>query len=68
MDQLLAFLALGAVVAMGVGLLAIRWTALAVVRQHFWKFAFYVIALGLVVLVVLLTGGGEPVTPAGAGG
>ncbi len=46
-------LAMGALVAMGVGLLAIRWTALAVVRQHFWKFAFYVVAAGLVTLGVL---------------
>ncbi|MBD3219717.1 undecaprenyl-diphosphate phosphatase [bacterium] len=46
-------LALAALVAFLVGLLAIRWTALAVVQRHFWKFAFYVIPLGLVVLVVL---------------
>ncbi len=46
-------LALGALVALAVGLLAIRWTALAVVQQHFWKFSFYVIPLGLVVLAVL---------------
>jgi undecaprenyl-diphosphatase len=48
----------GLVVAAGaaflVGLLAIRWTALAVVQKHFWKFAFYVIPVGLVALVLLL--------------
>lgn len=43
-----------AAVSFIVGLLAIRWTALAVVRSHFWKFAFYVIPLGLVTLVVLV--------------
>ena len=47
-------LVLGAVVALAVGLLAIRWTALAVVQRHFWKFAFYVVPLGLVTLAVLL--------------
>lgn len=48
-------LVLGALTALAVGLLAIRLTALAVVRRHFWKFAFYVLPLGVVVLV--LTGG-----------
>jgi undecaprenyl-diphosphatase len=47
-------LVLSALVALLVGLLAIRWTALAVVQRHFWKFAFYVIPLGLVVLGVLM--------------
>jgi undecaprenyl-diphosphatase len=40
-------------VAFGVGLLAIRWTALAVVQAHFWKFGFYCLALGVGVLVFL---------------
>ena len=47
-------LILGAVVAFVVGLLAIRWTRLAVIQQHFWKFAFYVLVLGTVALIVLL--------------
>lgn len=42
-----------AVVAFFVGLLALRWTALAVVKAHFWKFGFYCLVLGGVVLVVL---------------
>ncbi|MEZ4388439.1 MAG: undecaprenyl-diphosphate phosphatase [Candidatus Krumholzibacteriia bacterium] len=50
-------LGLAAVLAFVVGLLAIRWTALAVVQKHFWKFSFYVIPLGLVVLGVLLGAG-----------
>jgi undecaprenyl-diphosphatase len=45
-------LAAAAVAAFAVGLLAIRWTALAVVQRHFWKFAFYVIPLGVLVLVL----------------
>jgi len=48
-----AGLALAAVAAFLVGLLAIRWTALAVVQRHFWKFAFYAIPLGVVALLVL---------------
>ena len=43
-----------ALVAFGVGLLAIKWTTLAVVQRHFWKFAFYCLALGIVVLAILL--------------
>jgi len=43
-----------ALVAFGVGLLALRWTALAVVRAHFWKFSIYCVAVGLIALVVLL--------------
>lgn len=50
-------LILAAAAAFAVGLLAIRWTALAVVQRHFWKFAFYVIPLGLIVLVVLWRAG-----------
>lgn len=42
-----------AVVAFFVGLLALRWTALAVVQAHFWKFGFYCLALGVVLLIVL---------------
>lgn len=45
-----------AVVAFLVGLLAIRWTALAVVQSHFWKFSFYCAGLGLVSLLVLKMG------------
>ncbi|MCP4571931.1 MAG: undecaprenyl-diphosphate phosphatase [bacterium] len=45
---------LAAAAAFGVGLLAIRWTALAVVRAHFWKFSFYCLAVGAVALGVLL--------------
>lgn len=41
------------VLAFTMGLLAIRWTALAVVQSHFWKFGFYCLALGIVVLIVL---------------
>ena len=46
-------LTFGALVAFGVGLLAIRWTALAVVQRHFWKFAYYCLGLGLFVLAAL---------------
>ncbi len=42
-----------AVVSFAVGLLAIRWTALAVVQSHFWKFSFYCVAVGIVSLVIL---------------
>ena len=44
---------LAAVAAFAVGLLAIRWTALAVVQAHFWKFSVYCLVLGVVVLAVL---------------
>ncbi len=46
-------LALAAFTAFVVGLLAIRWTALAVVQRHFWKFALYCLPLGVVALVLL---------------
>jgi len=46
-------LVLAAAAALLVGLVAIRLTALAVVQKHFWKFAFYVIPVGLIVLIVL---------------
>ena len=42
-----------AVVAFGGGLLAIRWTALAVVQAHFWKFSVYCLAVGLTALFIL---------------
>jgi undecaprenyl-diphosphatase len=48
-----AGLLVGALVAMGVGLIAIRLTALAVIKRHFWKFAFYVLPLGAATLVVV---------------
>lgn len=40
-------------VAFAVGLLAIRWTALAVVQAHFWKFGFYCLAVGTAVIIFL---------------
>jgi undecaprenyl pyrophosphate phosphatase UppP len=46
-------LAVAAAVAFLVGLVAIRWTARAVIQDHFWKFCFYCLVLGLVVLWVL---------------
>jgi undecaprenyl-diphosphatase len=46
-------LLLGAGVAFLVGLFAIRLTALMVVQKHFWKFAFYVIPLGLIAFFLL---------------
>ncbi len=48
-----AALAAAAVVAFAVGLLAIRWTALAVVQAHFWKFSGYCLVVGVVALLVL---------------
>ncbi len=41
-----------ALVAFAFGLLAIRLTALAVVKSHFWKFALYCMPLGLLVLYI----------------
>ncbi|MFH1841714.1 MAG: undecaprenyl-diphosphate phosphatase [bacterium] len=49
-------LVLAAVAAFGVGLLAIRWTAQAVVARHFWKFCFYCLILGAVVIFVVGNG------------
>ncbi len=46
-------LVMAAVVSFVVGLLAIRWTALAVVQAHFWKFSFYCVAAGLVAFAIL---------------
>ena len=37
-----------------VGLLALRWTALAVVQAHFWKFGFYCILVGLITILILV--------------
>ena len=51
--QAVAALVAAAVVAFGVGLLAIRWTALAVVQAHFWKFSGYCLVVGVVALLVL---------------
>ncbi len=45
-----------AIVSFAVGLLAIRWTALAVVQSHFWKFSFYCLLVGLVSILVLKIG------------
>ncbi len=50
----LGLLALAALAAFGVGLLAIRWTALAVVQSHFWKFSIYCLVAGLVAFSILL--------------
>ena len=58
-------LALAAVVAFGVGLVAIRWTTMAVVQKHFWKFSVYVLVLGAVVVALVLAGV-VAVTPAAA--
>ncbi len=45
---------LGAAMAsFAVGLLAIRWTALAVVQAHFWKFGFYCIVAGVTAFAIL---------------
>lgn len=48
-----AQLLLAGAVAFGVGLLAIRWTALAVVQSHFWKFSIYCLVVGVAVIVFL---------------
>jgi len=48
-----ARLLLAGLTAFAVGLLAIRWTALAVVQEHFWKFGFYCLAMGTAVLLFL---------------
>lgn len=46
-------LVLAGLVAFGVGLLAIRWTAVAVVQAHFWKFGFYCLGVGVAVIIFL---------------
>ncbi len=49
----MGLLVLAAIAAFAVGLLAIRWTALAVVQSHFWKFSIYCFAASLVAFVIL---------------
>ena len=46
-------LVLAAVAAFAVGLLALRWTALAVVQAHFWKFSGYCVVVGTIALFAL---------------
>lgn len=46
-------LVLAAGAAFAVGLLAIRWTALAVVQAHFWKFSGYCLVVGAVTLLLV---------------
>ncbi len=46
-------LLLAGLAAFAVGLVAIRWTALAVVQAHFWKFSFYCLFVGVAVLLIL---------------
>jgi undecaprenyl-diphosphatase len=46
-------LVMSALVAMAVGLIAIKLTALAVVKHHFWKFAFYVLPVGTLALILV---------------
>ena len=46
-------LLLAGLMAFATGLLAIKWTALAVVQSHFWKFSFYCLIVGIAVIVVL---------------
>ena len=46
-------LLLAGATAFGVGLLAIKWTALAVIQAHFWKFSFYCLFVGVAVIVLL---------------
>ncbi len=50
----ISMLVAAAVVAFAMGLLAIRWTALAVVQAHFWKFSFYCLSAGLTAFAILL--------------
>jgi len=47
-------LAAAGATAFAVGLLAIRWTALAVVQSHFWKFSFYCLLVGAAAAAVLI--------------
>jgi undecaprenyl-diphosphatase len=46
-------LLLAGAAAFAVGLVAIRWTTLAVIQAHFWKFGFYCLGLGVAVILVL---------------
>ena len=48
--------AVGALIAFAVGLVAIKLTAMAVIQRHFWKFAFYCLPLGVLVLLLLSRG------------
>lgn len=50
----IGLLGLAALAAFAVGLLAIRWTALAVVQSHFWKFSIYCVVAGLVAFAILM--------------
>ncbi len=52
-NQMVAMLA-ASLVAFLVGLLALRWTALAVIQAHFWKFGIYCVALGLTTIFLLI--------------
>ncbi|MCP4293254.1 MAG: undecaprenyl-diphosphate phosphatase [bacterium] len=49
----LPLLVVSAFAAFAVGLVAIRLTALAVVRDHFWKFSFYCLIAGVVAFIIL---------------
>ena len=49
----IAAMAAAAVVAFLVGLLALRWTTLAVIQAHFWKFGIYCLILGLTTVFIL---------------
>ena len=44
---------LAGVTAFAVGLLAIKWTTVAVIQDHFWKFSFYCLGVGVAVIVLL---------------
>jgi undecaprenyl-diphosphatase len=46
-------LLLAGATAFGVGLLAIKWTTLAVIQAHFWKFSIYCLIVGVAVIVLL---------------
>lgn len=50
----LATLLAAALAAFAVGLLALRWTALAVVQAHFWKFSIYCLMAGILAAALLL--------------
>jgi undecaprenyl-diphosphatase len=60
-----AGLAVASLTAFAVGLVAIRWTTMAVVQKHFWKFSVYVLVLGAVVVALVLAGA-VAATPAAA--
>ncbi len=50
----MAILIAAAFAAFLVGLLALRWTTLAVIQDHFWKFGIYCVILGLVTILILV--------------